>query len=289
MGKLRLGYVKYLNTLPLVEGLAACHSLELVPAAPSALADMLASGQVDVALCSVIDAARSAMPLTLLPVGMIGCDGPTLTVRIFSAVPFDQVRQLHADTESHTSVALANICLDSLYGVRPELIDFDAAAHDGSAAEARSWPQTLLLIGDKVVTDCPPAEQYPHQLDLGSAWHQATGLPFVYAMWMCRTADLLAGGEQLAAINAAAALLDRQRRRNIMRTGWIIERYASERHWPRALARQYVTEYLRYDVGARERIAIARFFDAASALDLCPPSTPQFHLPLAVQPAVAGA
>ena len=43
-----------------------------------------------------------------------------------------------------------------------------------------------LLIGDKVVTDAPPTDRYPHQMDLGEAWKDLTGLPFVYAMWMCR-------------------------------------------------------------------------------------------------------
>ena len=276
--RVRIGYVKYLNTLPLVEGLDAWLEVELVPAVPSRLGDMLHAGEIDVSLSSVIDFARSPVPLAFLPVGMIGCDGPTLTVRLFSAVPFARVTAVHADTDSHTSVALAQVVLESLHNVRPKLIDFDARERvETSNAKMTEWPETMLLIGDKVVTDCPPAVRYPYQLDLGDAWHATTALPFVYAMWMCHKASVEPFSPKRVAIEAAMRVLDRQRRRNIMRTSWIIEQYASQRRWPADLARRYVTEFLRYSVGQRERLAVARFLDAASGLGLCPDIEPVFH------------
>src|SRR5262249_20042800 len=138
--------------------------------------------------------------LTVLPVGMIGCDGPTLTVRVFSSVEPSHITTLHADTDSHTSVALAQVVLWKKYGVRPTVIDLDARdrialggtgldrtgeAQRKGSGPGSEWPETLLLIGDKVVADAPPAERYPYQIDLGEAWHEMTGLPFVYASWMC--------------------------------------------------------------------------------------------------------
>ena len=100
---IRLGYVKYLNTLPLVQGLSTCVDVDLRAAVPSHLIDMLDRDEIDVGLISLIDAARAGADLALLPVGMIGCDGPTLTVRLFSSVPLDQLTHIHADTDSHTS------------------------------------------------------------------------------------------------------------------------------------------------------------------------------------------
>ena len=88
MEPIRVGCVSYLNTVPLIEGLERCEGVELVRAVPSRLGAMLEAGEVDVALASLIDAARSRIPLAALPVGMIGCDGPTMTVRLFSNVPF---------------------------------------------------------------------------------------------------------------------------------------------------------------------------------------------------------
>src|SRR5262249_20813210 len=140
----------------------------------------------DMGLVSLIDYARSPEPLILIPAGMIGCDGPTLTVRLFSAVEPRRIRQVHADTESHTSVALAKLVLAQQYGRGDvELVNFDARSLR-AGDDDKNWPETLLLIGDKVVTDAPPAERYPHQVDLGEAWKALTGLPFVYAVWMCR-------------------------------------------------------------------------------------------------------
>ena len=49
--------------------------------------------------------------------------------------------------------------------------------------------QSVLLIGDKVVTDAPPEERYPYQMDLGAAWKELTGLPFVYAVWSVPDSD----------------------------------------------------------------------------------------------------
>jgi chorismate dehydratase len=158
-----------------------------------------------------------------------------------------------------------------LHGIEPAVIDFDARERVALGAGAgpdrpgpvvleEAWPETVLLIGDKVVVDAPPADRYPYQLDLGQAWREATGLPFVYALWACRqdrTGDPL--------VRAASALLDRQRRHNRTRLDWIAARHAPEHRWPTDLARRYLGEYLRYDVGPREREAIERFASEAAA------------------------
>lgn len=300
----RLGVVRYLNTAPLIEGLHKLPQLSLSAAVPSCLIDMLTTSEVDIALASVIDAARpSSNPdsdFILIPAGMIGCDGPTLTVRLFSSVPFDRVRRIHADTDSHTSVALARIILHRLHGLRPDIIDFDArermelgtvtneSSSRGSSSSpvpdaqspvpASEWPETLLLIGDKVVTDPPPASLYPHQLDLGEEWHKLTGLPFVYAMWMCRARDL-ADPAKAPAIATAASILDRQLRHNLTRLDWLIEHRAADHRWPIHLARRYVGELLRYRVGPRERSAVGAFFDALTELNIIAARPPRWFEP----------
>jgi len=273
MERVRIACVRYLNTVPLIEGLEKLPSVELLPTVPSRIAGMVASGEADVGLVSLIDAARSEVPLALLPAGMIGCDGPTLTVRLFSAVPLAKVRRLHVDTDSHTSAALARVLLARLHGVRPDIVDFDARERVPLGGRGnpvgtdpdldQAWPETVLLIGDKVVTDAPPAERYPHQLDLGEAWKGLTGLPFIYAVWMCR-ADR-AGNPAVA---QAADILDRQRRRNALRLGWIAATAAAEHRWPEDLAGRYLGSLLRFDVGEREREGARRFLEEAAGLGL---------------------
>lgn len=258
----RVGAVSYLNTLPLIEGLEKLEGIDLTLAAPSRLIELLSAGKLDLALAPVIDAQRAASPLALIPVGMIGSDGETFTVRLFSAGPIEQIRRIHADTDSRTSVALLRIALEKLYGVAPEIVDFDARermALASEGAEADEWPDALLMIGDKVVTDSPPAVRYPHQLDLGEAWKRLTDLPFVYATWMCRESDV-----ESPWLRSAAQALDRQRRHNATRLDWIVSHRAGGRGWPVDLARDYLGRMLRFDLGDREREAVERFFDHAA-------------------------
>jgi len=185
---IRLGVVSFVNTLPLIDGLENLADVELRFTVPSRLLEQLLDDEVDVALCSAIDYQRSTEPLVILPAGLLGCDGATLTVRLYSSVPLERIERIYCDTDSHTSVVLMQILLKEIYDLAPELIDYHAREH---VARNRpiDWPESMLLIGDKVVTDSPPAIRYPHQLDLGAVWVEHTGLPFVFALWMakCRT------------------------------------------------------------------------------------------------------
>lgn len=273
MENVRIGAVRYLNTAPLIEGLDQLQGLTVVPAVPSRLAPMLESGQVDLALASIVDLVGGPTPLTALPVGMIGCDGPTLTVRVFSEEPLANVREICADTDSHTSVILCRLLFRMRFGRDVTIVPFDARERvvvtEGGARAEPEHPPTVLLIGDKVVTDPSPAVRYPHQLDLGEAWKQETGLPFVYAVWACRTED--AGRPR---IRSAAALLDRQRRHNQTRLDWIASTRAPASRWPADLAGKYLGRLLRYEVGPRERRAAETFLERAREAGLLPHARP---------------
>jgi chorismate dehydratase len=210
-------------------------------------------------LLPVIDYQRLD-DLVIIPAGGIGCDGPTLTVRIFSRVPIEQINTLACDTDSHTSVALARIILAKHYRVRPEFIDLrPGAAHPADEAQ--------LLIGDKVVCEEPVG--YEHQIDLGAAWKAMTGLPFVFATWMARRG-----------VDARSLLesLTRAKTAGLKNIGNIIERDAIPRGWPAALARQYLTENLKYDIGPVQLTAIRKFHSLAAEIGIIPPPPRPLHV-----------
>ncbi len=263
----RLAAVSYLNTAPLIEGVAKLRGVRLKLSAPARLIDLLIEDEADLALASTIDYQRAGEALSIVPAGAIGCDGPTLTVRVFSTAPFEEIEELHVDADSHTSVALAQMVLAEKSGAgrAPRVKAFDADEHRAARERDPScpWPQALLMIGDKVIVDSPPAAVYPHQLDLGEAWKEMTGLPFVYAVWMAKR-----DRAERADVRAAAALLDRQRRHNRTRLDWIIERHARMRGWPVDVAHRYLDRLLRYEFGEAQRRAIEVFFDRAHALGL---------------------
>lgn len=248
-GVLRIGCVSYLNARPLIDGLDDEHGLEVRTDVPARLLADLESGDVDVALCPVIDFFESKQELAFVPVGAIGCEGPTLTVRLYSQVPINEIKTLHADTDSHTSVALAQVLLAKLFNVRPKIIDYDARERTAEGRIDES-PQAMLLIGDKVVTGSPLAVQYPHQMDLGEGWHELTGLPFVFAMWMTRE-----GVDLHDLPSRLSARLDA----NLPQRLLIAERYAKQHGWPADLAEHYLIDVLRYRVGPSELEAVAKF------------------------------
>ncbi|MHC4414084.1 MAG: menaquinone biosynthetic enzyme MqnA/MqnD family protein [Planctomycetota bacterium] len=255
---IRIGVVSFVNTLPLIDGLDNLADLELHYTVPSLLLDKLINDEVDVALCSSIDYQRAEEPLVILPAGLLGCQGSTLTVRLYSSVRIDRISEVHCDSDSHTSIALMRILLKELHGIEPQVIDYDARER---VAENRpiDWPAAMLLIGDKVVTDSPPAIRYPHQLDLGAAWAALTGLPFVFALWMAkRSADR-------SMIGVAAAILDHQRRHNQHRLDLIVRRRATPRRWPADLASGYLKGMLTFELTEPRREGLELFFDKARA------------------------
>lgn len=258
----RVGVVRFINTLPLIDGLARLEGMELVPDVPARLIDRLVSGDVDLALCSVVDAVRSPVPVRIVPVGMIGCHARTLTVRVFSRVPWAEVRTLAADTDSHTSRALADLVLRQAHGTRADFVDFDRAS-----GARDPGTDAMLLIGDKVIADAPDPARWPHQADLGDEWHRWTGLPFAFATWLVR-AD--ADEDARRRVRTAARVLDHQRRHNQERIDAIVAREAARHGWPQELARQYLRDLLRFDFGADARAGLERFLAECHAAGLAP-------------------
>ena len=178
--RITLGVVSFLNSLPLIEGLEQDPHVNLEYAVPAKLADMLRSEQVDAALIPVVDLANGpgnddpGLRWRRVSDACIAADGPTMTVRVFSRVSPEEVSTLHADVDSHTSVNLARLTWLHRYNRRltPEPL---------SKVENLESCQTALLIGDKVVTT--PTHDFQYDIDLGQAWKEWTGLPFVFAVW----------------------------------------------------------------------------------------------------------
>jgi len=248
--KWRLGVVSYLNAKPLIEGLDADDSLKLTFAVPAQLPALLDAGVVDAALVPVIDLIHRSRAWRIVSDACIGCDGETLTVRVFSRVPPESIHKLHADGDSHTSVALARIIWKELYGYRLEVVPF-------LGTETVEEGEGILLIGDKVVGNT--LAEYDVETDLGSAWKSLTSLPFVFAVW---------ASQRESDITSLALKLSRARDAGVKSAASIAEIHGPGLGWPVAMAKRYLTIKLRFMLGPRERLGMARFLELARCNDL---------------------
>ncbi len=250
----RLGAVSYLNAKPLIAGLDADDDIEMVLDVPARLASMLDVQSVDAALVPVIDIVGRDRSWQIVSDACIGCDGETLTVRVFSRGEAASIRRLHVDGESHTSVALARIIWRELYGHDIEIVTY-------AGTETLDECEAVLLIGDKVVSN--KLVDYEIETDLGSCWKSLTGLPFVFAAW---AAPMNVDADALACRLSAA------RDAGVNSAELIAADFGPGLNWPVTLAKRYLTKRLKFTLGPRQREGMARFLELAKAHKLVEPT-----------------
>ena len=248
----RLGVVSYLNAKPLVAGLNRDGAIDLIFDVPAKLPGLLESGAVDAALVPVVDLLCGDRSWRVLSDACIGCDGETLTVRVFSRVPPDEISRLHVDGDSHTSVMLARIIWREVFGRALEVVPL-------TGRETVSECEAILLIGDKVVHNT--LFEYEIETDLGSAWKSLTSLPFVFAVWATpRTDDM----------SQLAGRLSDARDRGVQSAEMIAADFAPGLGWPVALAQRYLTSRLSFTLSGRHKRGMSRFLELARTYELMP-------------------
>jgi chorismate dehydratase len=251
---IRIGAVNYLNSKPLIEGLAGfAPQAELVLDYPSRLADGLLSGAYDVALVPSI-ACLLEPDYEVVSDACVAARGPVLSVKLYSRVPPENIRRLALDAGSRTSATLTRILLAERYGISPEIerlpLELDTTNTNADA---------VLLIGDRAID--PPREQFSVTWDLGEEWHRWTGLPFVFAMWATRA------GADLGPVEAA---LYQARDEGIRNIAAIARREAPLLGLDERVTLDYLTKNLYYRLGKAEQQGLRRFHELAVRHELAP-------------------
>jgi chorismate dehydratase len=251
----QVGAVQYLNTKPLVHGLAAL-GLDVSFDLPSRLADRLASGQLDVALIPSIELFRGA-GYRVVSDACIGCRGPVMSVRLFFRTQPGRVARLAVDEGSRTSATLARVLLAERFGIHPAIEPLPIGAGlDDTSADA------VLLIGDRAIGSHRGSFQLVW--DLGDEWCRWKGLPFVFAVWAARS-DVSA--DELARIEPLLAAARNSGKANLAAIA-SAEAAAHGLTVPQCLS--YLRDNLHYDLGPREREALSAFYGHAVTLELAP-------------------
>ena len=173
-----MGAVSYLNTKPLIYGFGQgmmSDAVELVLEYPSRIAGMLADDEIDLGLVPVAIIPRLKESYIISDY-CIGAEGEVASVCLFSDVPLGEVKEVLLDYQSRTSVRLAKLLLKEYWKVNPVLTDAAADFRDHIKGTTAG-----LVIGDRAFEQRPLSA---YRYDLGQAWKQHTGLPFVFAAWI---------------------------------------------------------------------------------------------------------
>jgi chorismate dehydratase len=255
MSGLRLGGVSYLNARPLTWALARrAPRWALRYDVPSVCAGLLERGEIDLGLVSSIEYLRSTTYRIVPGVG-IGSRGPVASVALYVKGPLDAVRTVAIDTASRTSVALLRVLCARDFGIAPAFVP-----HRPDLVGMTRTCDAALLIGDPAF-EADHAELGLTKLDLGDAWTRLTGLPFIYAAWTGPAGPVTAA--DVEALQEAQAVGTRSFAAIAREYGGADERVV-------ARAEAYLTDNIRYGLGAEEIEGLQRFLDYAVEVGAAP-------------------
>jgi chorismate dehydratase len=236
-GLLRIGCVKYLNARPLIYGWPG----EVVFDHPTALCERLAAGLLDVALVSSFEFLRNPV-YTLVDGVSIASQGPVHSVFVAHAGELSEIEEIEVDPASQTSVNLLR-CLMAENGMNPKFV-----IRSRLIQRALTPRLAKFFIGDQAIRFRDESAGTFQFWDLGEEWQKRTQLPFVYALWLIRP--------EVPSPKAIADSLRACRDNNLRELDLLI---AAEREFSPDFCQFYLTECLRYQLGAQEREGLSAF------------------------------
>lgn len=181
---LRCGRIKYTNDLPIYAAFdagALTYPGTLHADVPARLNAMLLDGALDLSPISAFTWAANWQDLVLLPDLCIGARDEVVSVVLVSPKKPAELdgERIYVSAESASGYNLLRVILERRYAVRPRYVE-----EADPLARAREGAPTLL-IGDTAIDAIetfPPMQRY----DLGTLWHEWTGLQTVFAVWAAR-------------------------------------------------------------------------------------------------------
>lgn len=171
-----------------------------------------------------------------------------------SRVPVAEIKTLALDEGSRTSCALVRVLLDRQFGVHP--VCSPLSIHDDWRT---AQSDAVMIIGDRAMKANDP--EFPFVWDLGEAWSQWTGKPFVFAVWAARSdADL----------DRLDRVLSLSRDCGVRELSRIAADQAPIYDLSDDECLRYLRENLHFNLGVEEKSGMDLFFQNAAELLLIP-------------------
>ena len=256
--RLRVAAVGYLNARPLYAGLEGDPRISLASGLPSEVARLVAEDEADFALMPVA-AAATIGDLRMVRGCAIGARGPVRSIVIVADQPIETLSEIAIDLSSRTSVVLARLILRARGG-EPRLV---GSLPEPAISRVRG-KRGALVIGDPALAI---EGRFPFVLDLGQAWFEWTGMPFVFAAW-CGRAGALGPEDEKVLVHAKAV--------GLAQRDTIADAHAARSGLPAESLRAYLREAIRYDFGDAERGGLERFYEESARAGLLPRAKVRF-------------
>jgi chorismate dehydratase len=249
-----VGCVPYLNAKPLIWGLDRDPAVRLTLNPPAGLVRLMRRRALDAALLPSIEALR--LRLRCVPGIAIASPGRTESVLLHLKKPLKRVATVALDRNSRTTNALARILLERKYGLAPRYVTHDP---DGPSFRRNARIDAAVTIGDASFRDWGLPS-----IDLGAAWRDFAGLPFVFALWALRRRN--------PALERRLRTAAREGRRHLEEI--VAAEHARVGLTPRECA-AYLTRNISFRMGAAERAGLGLFERHARDLGLLDSRAPR--------------
>jgi len=249
----RIGSVPYLNARPLIYGIedrvTLCESARL--------ADLLHRRQFDIGLVPIAEVLLHDQYDVLDGIAIAG-RGVVKSVFLAHREPIEKLKRVAVDPASRTSAWLVRVILKYGYRIEPEFYPLTTALKLGDH-------EAMMLFGDGAIW-------YRHRngddclLDLGQAWMEWTGLPFVFAAWAAQKGEgRKAEGERQASAGSLPQLLRKAKSDGLAHIEKIVQE--STEATPE-FRREYLTRNVYFDLGESEKAGLRKFQNCVKELGL---------------------
>jgi len=260
-----MGRMDYINASPVYYGLnngLLPAWIKMTDGPPALLNSMIHKGELAISPISSGFYGLHHKELLVLPDLSISCNGAVLSVILMGRYPMEELhnKKVVLTEDSATSALLVRM-LFGKQGISPLFSTGRMRTLDDIPGDA----DAVLVIGDAALTQ-PWGSCFQYRMDLGELWHRATGLPFVFALWVVRR-DYAA--EFPEKVTLALELFQESKRQGYANIEKVIESGVVKLKLERSIIENYY-HVLQCDLDHGKIFALERYFEALYSQGLFP-------------------
>jgi chorismate dehydratase len=246
---IKISAVSYTNTIPFIYGLKQYFNdaeIDISFDYPAIVAKKLLNNEAQIGLVpvAVIPELKDAQIITDFCIGAVG---PVKSVLLLSNQSIEQVKCIHLDYQSRTSVNLCRVLCKEHWKINPVF----KAANENFLNEI-GIDEAAVVIGDRALL---LAHKFKYVYDLANEWYVHTQLPFVFACWVKIGGELT--DDFISRFNLALAFGLEHRDEAIMQ---------SDVEMDKNLLKDYVNKSISYKLDDDKRKGLETFLKSLSKI-----------------------